>query len=74
MEIKNAVSPLVIKPAHGLKVVATRDFVDTDGTERKTGQMWMITKIGAYLLGVFENLVERVEPHAITDNISLHMK
>ena len=67
-------SPIVIKPGHGLKVVATRDFVDSEGTEHRTGQMWMITKIGAYLLGVFEELVERVEPHTITENISLHMK
>ena len=64
----------MINPGHGIKVVATRDFVDCNGTERKTGQMWMVTKIGAHLLGVFENLVERVEPHTITDNISLHMR
>ncbi|KAI6655628.1 Major vault protein alpha-like [Oopsacas minuta] len=74
VDIKGNVSPIVIKPDHGLKVVATRDFVDEEGVDRLTGHMWMVTKTGAYLLGVFENLVERIEPHTITENNCLHMK
>ena len=67
-------NPTVIKPGHGLKVAANRDFVDDDGLERKTGEKWMVTRAGAYLVGVHEEVIEEAAPHTITENIALHMR
>ena len=50
---------IVIKPNEAIKLRATRETVDRNGKMRVAGEEWMVKKNGAYLPGVYEEVVEK---------------
>ena len=46
---------------------------DRDGVNRVAGEEWMVKKNGAYLPGVYEELVETIQAYFITDKTAVHV-
>ena len=62
------VQPLpVIGANQALRLRALQDTKDTEGTERKAGDEWLVNKKGAYIPGVDEQVVALVEPITLTN-------
>ena len=43
---------------------------DRDGSPRVTGEEWLVKKIGAYLPGAYEEVVELVDAYVLTEKVS----
>lgn len=65
------VSAKVVKPNQALKLRARKEFVDRNGCERVTGEEWMEKKIGAYLPGAYEEVVDVVTGYVLTDKVNV---
>ena len=42
---------------------------DRDGNPRVTGEEWLVKKIGAYLPGAYEEVVELVDAYVLTEKV-----
>ena len=43
---------------------------DRDGNPRVTGEEWLVKKVGAYLPGAYEEVVELVDAYVLTEKVS----
>jgi len=64
---------IIIKPNTALKLRATRETVDRNGKARVAGEEWMLKKNGAYLPGVYEEVVESCTAIFLTDKVAVHV-
>lgn len=63
----------MIAPGDALKLRAKRDFIALDGTQRKTGEMWLVRAPGAYLCGADEEDLGMVERIVLSPRQALHV-
>jgi len=73
VEVVGEVKAYLIKPNTALKLRATRDTVDRNGTARVAGEEWMQRKNGAYLPGVYEEIVSNFSASFLTDKRAVHV-
>ena len=66
-------SAIIIKPNTAVKLRATRETVDRNGKNRVAGEEWMLKKNGAYLPGVYEEVVESCTAIFLTDKVAVHV-
>jgi hypothetical protein len=64
----------IINPNQALRIRAVKELTDSSGKNRVTGEEWMVESNGAYLPGVFERVVSRVDAFIITDKSALHLR
>ena len=64
---------IVIKPNTAIKLRAIRETVDRNGKTRVAGEEWMLKKNGAYLPGVYEEVVESCTATFLTDKVAVHV-
>jgi len=64
----------IIKPNTALKVRARKACKDSLGADRKAGEEWLIKQIGAYLPGIDEEIIERVNAITLTEKKALHLR
>jgi len=67
------VSPTIILKNSALHLKAKIDLVDKNGNHRVTGEEWMVRKLGAYLPGVYEEIMSVVQSYVLTQNNGLYM-
>jgi len=48
--------------------------VSRDGKKRVAGEEWIVSTSGAYLPGVYEEVVDLVSAIVLTDKVALHLK
>eukprot|EP00092_Neocalanus_flemingeri_P005149 GFUD01005538.1.p1 GENE.GFUD01005538.1~~GFUD01005538.1.p1 ORF type:complete len:863 (-),score=254.03 GFUD01005538.1:183-2771(-) len=65
---------IVIKPNEALKLKAIRETVDRNGKNRVAGEEWMVKRNGAYLPGVYEEVVERSRAYVLTEKAAVHIR
>lgn len=53
---------------------ARKETRDRDGHMRVTGEEWLVEKVGAYLPGVYEEVVDVVNAYILTEKLALHMR
>merc|ERR550514_1839937 len=68
------VSAKVITHDMGLRLRARRECTDSAGKERKAGEEWMVRRLGAYMPGVDEEIVETVRAYVLTEKKALHLR
>jgi len=68
------IAATIIKDNQALRLRAKQDCVDRDGNQRVTGEEWLVTRKGAYLCGVHEEVVGMVMAHVQTETKALHVK
>ena len=59
----------VIKPNQAIRLRARKETVDRNGTERVTGEEWMVTSRGAYLPGAYEEVLDVVDAVVLTEKV-----
>lgn len=64
----------VIGPNQALCIRARKEMVDHKGNNRVTGEEWLVKDQGAYLPGVFEEVVDRVDAVVLNDTKALRLK
>jgi len=64
----------VIKKNHAIKLRARKEMTDRGNVARVTGEEWLVKKVGAYLPGVYEEVVEMVQAYVMTEKVALHMR
>ena len=62
------------QPNQALRVRARKETKDRDGVVRVTGEEWLVEKVGAYLPGVYEEVIEFVSAYVLTEKKALHMR
>ncbi|CAM9147357.1 unnamed protein product, partial [Lampetra planeri] len=67
VEVVESLRATIVLPNHAVKLRARRDLVDRAGNTRVTGEEWLWRKLGAYLPGAYEEVVEIVSAHILTD-------
>ncbi|XP_078740348.1 LOW QUALITY PROTEIN: major vault protein [Lampetra fluviatilis] len=74
VEVVESLRATIVLPNHAVKLRARRDLVDRAGNTRVTGEEWLWRKLGAYLPGAYEEVVEIVSAHILTDKKALHVR
>eukprot|EP00286_Rhodomonas_abbreviata_P005508 CAMPEP_0181334400 /NCGR_PEP_ID=MMETSP1101-20121128/26233_1 /TAXON_ID=46948 /ORGANISM="Rhodomonas abbreviata, Strain Caron Lab Isolate" /LENGTH=857 /DNA_ID=CAMNT_0023444361 /DNA_START=63 /DNA_END=2636 /DNA_ORIENTATION=+ len=74
VKVVDTVHATVVQPGRALRLQARQALEDSDGKVRKAGEEWLMNKAGAYLPGVFEVVLETVEPLTLTDKRAIHLR
>mmetsp|Transcript_3875 Transcript_3875/g.8144 ORF Transcript_3875/g.8144 Transcript_3875/m.8144 type:complete len:829 (-) Transcript_3875:38-2524(-) len=64
----------LIKTNEALRLRAKRELQDGKGQNRKAGEEWLLREEGAYLPGVYEEVVGVVKAVVLTDSKALHLR
>jgi major vault protein len=68
------VQAVKIKENQAIKLRASRALKDKFGVERKAGEDWLVRKAGAYLPGVYEQVVTTIQAVVLNDFKALHLR
>jgi major vault protein len=74
VQVVEVIRSTIIKPNTALKLRARKQCVDSEGRRRDAGEEWLVRKIGAYLPGVDEEIVETVSARVLTDKRAFHIR
>jgi len=74
VQVEDTIVASVIGPNQALCIRARKDLTDSKGVSRVTGEEWLVTDPGAYLPGVFEDVVGAINAVVLTDSRALHLK
>ncbi len=67
--VEETVRATIIKPNQAIKLRARKETTDRDGIPRVTGEEWLVKKIGAYLPGAYEEVVDVVDAYVLTEKV-----
>ena len=67
--VEEMIHATVIKPNEAVKLRARKECTDRDGNQRVTGEEWLIKKVGAYLPGAYEEVVDLVRAYVLTEKV-----
>uniref|UniRef100_A0A646QDD3 Major vault protein n=1 Tax=Hemiscolopendra marginata TaxID=943146 RepID=A0A646QDD3_9MYRI len=74
VDVVETIRATLIKPNQALKLRARLDTIDRDGKQRVTGEEWLVKRVGAYLPGVYEEVVDVVDAYVLTEKTALHVR
>ncbi|KAI1884732.1 hypothetical protein AGOR_G00229540 [Albula goreensis] len=72
--VLETVKATVIQDNQAIRLRARKEGVDRGGVCRVTGEEWQVSKVGAYLPGVYEEVVDVVNAFILTDKKALHLR
>jgi major vault protein len=64
----------LVGPNEALRLRALTDLVDRNGQRRRPGEEWLMEEPGAYLPGVYEEVVEIARAYVLTEKVALHLR
>ncbi|XP_029462852.1 major vault protein [Rhinatrema bivittatum] len=74
VEVVETIQATVIHHNQAIRLRARKECKDREGRDRVTGEEWLVKKVGAYLPGVFEEVVDIVDAYVLTEKKALHMR
>jgi major vault protein len=74
VSIEELVRATVIKPNQAIRLRARKECIDRSGSNRVTGEEWIVYQTGAYLPGAYEEVVSVEDAFVLTEKIALHMR
>jgi len=74
VEVIQTILAQIVKPNQAIKLKARKETKDRQGTDRVTGEEWIVEKTGAYLPGAYEEVVDIVDAYVLTEKNALHMR
>ncbi|XP_017374604.1 major vault protein [Cebus imitator] len=74
VEVVEIIQATIIRQNQALQLRARKECWDRDGKERVTGEEWLVTTVGAYLPGVFEEVLDLVDAVILTEKTALHLR
>lgn len=69
MVVEETIRATIIRPNQAIRIRSRKETLDRDGTPRVTGEEWMVRKVGAYLPGAYEEVVDTVDAYVLTDKV-----
>jgi len=72
--VEETIRATIIKPNQALRVRARKETEGRDGSKRVTGEEWLITRVGAYLPGAYEEVLDIVNAIVLTDKVAIHLR
>ncbi|XP_060111431.1 major vault protein [Heteronotia binoei] len=73
-EVVQTIQATIIRSNQAIKLQARKECVDREGNRRVTGEEWLVKRVGAYLPGVFEEVVDIVDAVVLTEKKALHLR
>ncbi|NXW10924.1 MVP protein, partial [Fregetta grallaria] len=75
VEVVETLQATVIGHNQAIRLRARKECLDRYGTRRVTGsEEWLVKQVGAYLPGVYEEVVDVVDAYILTDKKALHLR
>ncbi|XP_054848676.1 major vault protein [Eublepharis macularius] len=74
VEVVETIQATIIRPNQAIRLQARKECVDREGNTRVTGEEWLVKRVGAYLPGVFEEVVDTVDAFVLTEKKALHLR
>ncbi|TFJ96179.1 barH-like 1 homeobox protein [Platysternon megacephalum] len=74
VEVVEIIQATVIRHNQAIRLRARKECTDREGTRRVTGEEWLVKRVGAYLPGVFEEVVDIVDAFVLTEKRALHLR
>ncbi|XP_077591208.1 major vault protein isoform X2 [Stigmatopora nigra] len=72
--VLETVNATVIGVNQAIRLRARKEGVDRGGVRRVTGEEWLVSKVGAYLPGADEEVIDIVNAFILTDKKALHVR
>ncbi|XP_067086659.1 major vault protein [Osmerus mordax] len=72
--VLETIKATVIRENQAIRLRARKEGVDRGGVRRVTGEEWQVSKVGAYLPGVHEEVLDIVNAFILTDKKALHVR
>ncbi|KAL4658355.1 major vault protein [Arapaima gigas] len=72
--VLETVKATVIRENQAIRLRARKEGLDRSEVCRVTGEEWQVSKVGAYLPGVYEEVVDIVNAFILTDKKALHVR
>lgn len=67
--VEETILATVIKPNQAIKLRARKECIARDNSARVTGEEWLVKKVGAYLPGPYEEVVDIVNAYVLTEKV-----
>lgn len=74
VKVEEVIQATIIQPGQAIRLRARKETRDRDDTLRVTGEEWLVKKVGAYLPGAYEEVVDTVGAYVLNDKKALHMR
>ena len=74
VKILDTLRATIVQPGTALKLRARQETKDAGGVTRQAGEEWLMRKAGAYLPGVYETILETVQPLVLTERRAIHLR
>ncbi|XP_069044490.1 major vault protein [Lepisosteus oculatus] len=74
VEVLETVRATVIQHNQAIRLRARKEGLDRSRVQRVTGEEWLVRKVGAYLPGVHEEVMDIVNAFVLTDKKALHVR
>ena len=74
VSVEEQIRATIIKPNQAIRLRARKECVDRSGSNRVTGEEWIVKQTGAYLPGAYEEVVTVVDAFVLTEKKALHMR
>ncbi|KAM9781399.1 major vault protein isoform 1-T1 [Syngnathus typhle] len=72
--VLETIKATVIGENQAIRLRARKEGVDRGGVLRVTGEEWLVSKVGAYLPGAHEEVIDIVNAFILTDKKALHVR
>ncbi|XP_034394757.1 major vault protein [Cyclopterus lumpus] len=72
--VLETIKATVIRENQAIRLRARKEGVDRGGVRRVTGEEWLVSKVGAYLPGAHEEVLDIVNAFILTDKKALHVR
>ncbi|XP_053299815.1 major vault protein isoform X1 [Pleuronectes platessa] len=72
--VLETIKATVIRENQAIRLRARKVGVDRGGVRRVTGEEWLVSKVGAYLPGAHEEVIDIVNAFILTDKKALHVR
>uniref|UniRef100_A0A8C5EG46 Major vault protein n=1 Tax=Gouania willdenowi TaxID=441366 RepID=A0A8C5EG46_GOUWI len=74
VSVLETIKATVIRENQAIRLRARKEGQDRGGVQRVTGEEWLVSKVGAYLPGAHEEVVDIVNAFILTDKKALHVR
>uniref|UniRef100_A0A672G2W2 Major vault protein n=1 Tax=Salarias fasciatus TaxID=181472 RepID=A0A672G2W2_SALFA len=72
--VVETIKATVIRENQAIRLRARKEGEDRGGVHRVTGEEWLVSKVGAYLPGAHEEVIDIVNAFILTDKKALHVR
>ncbi|KAM6914734.1 major vault protein [Lycodopsis pacificus] len=72
--VLETIKATVIRENQAIRLRARKEGVDREGVRRVTGDEWLVSKVGAYLPGAHEEVIDIVNAFILTDKKALSVR